>query len=65
MNRNQMSRDMSLKTIEALRPVSYTHLDGASALYSLVEFNVRNDANVLKAYLIGKFGAIPEIEEVH
>ena len=38
--------------------------DGASSLYSLVEFNVRNDMNILKAYLLGKFGAIPEIEEV-
>ena len=39
--------------------------DGASSLYSLVEFSVRNDMNILKAYLLGKFGAIPEIEEVH
>ena len=38
--------------------------DGASTLYSLVEFNVRNDMNILKAYLLGKFGAVPEIEEV-
>ena len=38
--------------------------DGASSLYSLVEFNVRNDMNILKAYLLGKFGAVPEIEEV-
>lgn len=39
--------------------------DGASTLYSLVEFSVRNDMNILKAYLIGKFGAVPEIAEVH
>lgn len=38
--------------------------DGASTLYSLVEFNVRNDKNILKAYLMGKFGAVPEIEEI-
>ena len=38
--------------------------DGASSLYSLVEFSVRADMNILKAYLLGKFGAIPEIEEV-
>lgn len=37
--------------------------DGASSLYSLVEFSVRNDMNILRAYLLGKFGAIPEIEE--
>lgn len=38
--------------------------DGSSSLYSLVEFNVRNDMNILKAYLLGKFGAVPEINEV-
>lgn len=38
--------------------------DGASALYSLADFSVRNDMNILKAYLLGKFGAVPEIEEV-
>ena len=38
--------------------------DGASMLYSLVEFNVRNDMNIHKAYLMGKFGAVPEIEEI-
>ena len=39
--------------------------DGASTLYSLVEFRIRNDMNTLKAYLLGKFGAVPEIEEVY
>ena len=36
--------------------------DGASSLYSLAEFKVRNDMNILKAYLNSKFGAVPEIE---
>lgn len=36
--------------------------DGASSLYSLADFNVRNDTNIQKAYLLGKFGAIPSIE---
>ena len=36
--------------------------DGASSLYSLADFNVRNDMNIQKAYLLGKFGAIPSIE---
>ena len=38
--------------------------DGASSLYSLADFNIRNDANIQKAYLLGKFGAVPSIEEV-
>ena len=38
--------------------------DGATSLYSLADFNVRNDMNIQKAYLLGKFGAIPSIEEV-
>ena len=35
--------------------------DGASSLYSLADFNVRNDMNIQKAYLLGKFGAVPSI----
>lgn len=38
--------------------------DGSSKLYSLADFSIRNDANIQKAYLLGKFGAIPIIEEV-
>ena len=38
--------------------------DGATSLYSLADFSVRNDMNIEKAYLLGKFGAIPSIEEV-
>lgn len=41
--------------------VDKDQVDGSSSLYSLVDFNVRNDMNILKAYLLGKFGAIPEI----
>lgn len=39
--------------------------DGASVLYSLADFNIRNDMNIRKAYLLGKFGAVPSIEEVY
>lgn len=39
--------------------------DGASVLYSLADFNTRNDMNIRKAYLLGKFGAIPSIEGVN
>ena len=38
---------------------------GASDLYSLADFNVRNDMNVQKAYLLGKFGAVPHVEGVN
>jgi len=41
--------------------VDKNRIDGVSSLYSLAEFNVRNDMNILKAYLMGKFGAVPEI----
>jgi AAA15 family ATPase/GTPase len=35
-----------------------------SELYSLIEFNVRKDKNVLKGLLKGEFGAIPIIENL-
>ncbi len=35
---------------------------GASELYSLDEFSPRKQMNIRKAYLLGRFGAIPEIE---
>lgn len=40
--------------------------DGSSELYSLNEFSTRTSDNIRKAYLIGKYGATPniEIEEV-
>ena len=34
---------------------------GESELYSLLDFNVRNDKVIQKAYLDGIFGAIPNI----
>ena len=38
---------------------------GVSELYSLSDFNIRNDMiNIQKAYLLGRFGAVPCIEEV-
>ncbi len=35
---------------------------GESELYSLDEFSPRKQMNIRKAYLLGRFGAIPEIE---
>lgn len=36
---------------------------GASELYSVADFSVRNDEKIGKAYLLGKYGAIPYIKE--
>ena len=40
--------------------------DGASELYSISDFSTRTTENVRKGYLLGKYGATPnvEIEEV-
>lgn len=40
--------------------------DGSSELYSISEFSTRTSDNIRKAYLVGKYGATPniEIEEV-
>lgn len=63
------THDTSLLNQEILRRdqiyfVDKRREDGASSLYSLADFNIRNDANIQKAYLLGKFGAVPSIEEV-
>ena len=36
--------------------------DGTSELYSISEFATRTTENVRKAYLVGKYGATPDIE---
>ena len=36
---------------------------GVSELYSVADFSVRNDEKIGKAYLLGKYGAIPYIKE--
>ena len=40
--------------------------DGASELYSISDFSTRTTDNIRKGYLLGKYGATPniEIEEV-
>lgn len=62
------THETALLNLELLRRdqiyfVDKSRQDGASILYSLVDYSVRNDMNVLRAYLLGKFGAVPEIEE--
>ena len=36
---------------------------GVSELYAVSDFSVRNDEKVGKAYLLGKYGAVPYIRE--
>ena len=36
--------------------------DGASELYSISEFSTRTTENIRKGYLVGKYGATPDIE---
>jgi hypothetical protein len=36
---------------------------GKSKLYSLYDINVRKDLSYMKGYLLGKFGAVPDIRE--
>ena len=53
---------------EMLRRDQYYLIDkdsdtGASSLYSISDFSVRNDERIGKAYLLGKYGAIPFIME--
>ena len=63
------THDTSLLNQEILRRdqiyfVEKRREDGASSPYSLADSNIRKDANIQKAYLLGKFGAVPSIEEV-
>ena len=37
---------------------------GKRKLYSLYDINVRKDLSYMKSYLLGKFGALPEIKEL-
>lgn len=55
LSRN-LSRDDEIYFVEKNRKT------GESELYSLDEFSPRKQMNIRKAYLLGRFGAIPEIE---
>ena len=53
---------------ELLRRDQYYFVDkdtrsGATELYSLADFSPRNDERIGKAYLLGKYGAIPYLKE--
>ena len=58
-----------LMSLELLRRDQINFVDkdkktGASELYSMKEFSPRKDENIHKGYLLGKYGAVPRIEEV-
>ena len=59
--------DINLKYDENDRTTFYfTQKDryGATELYSLAEYKVRNDASFEKDYLSGKYGAIPIVGDL-
>ena len=43
--------------------VDKDNMTGESELYSLADFSVRLEENIAKAYLLGKYGAVPYIDE--
>lgn len=65
------THDTELLNMELLRKdqlyfVDKNNNDGVSELYSISSFSTRTTENIYKGYLLGKYGAIPnvEIEEV-
>lgn len=56
MNRELLRRDQ-------LYLVDKNELSGTSSLYSVADLSVRNDEKIGKSYLLGKYGAIPHIQE--
>ena len=56
MNRELLRRDQYYL-------VNKNSSTGVSELYSVADFSVRNDEKIGKAYLLGKYGAIPYIKE--
>ena len=58
--------NMELLRKDQLYFVDKSQEDGASELYSIGEFATRTTDNIRKGYLLGKYGATPniEIEEV-
>ncbi|MGV8135299.1 MAG: hypothetical protein AB2L20_08790 [Mangrovibacterium sp.] len=39
--------------------------DGSTFLYSMADFNIRKELSYYNAYKLGKFGAIPNVDQVH
>ena len=58
--------NMEILRKDQLYFVDKSRKDGASTLYSISEFSTTTNENVRKSYLMGKYGATPDlmIEEV-
>ncbi len=61
------THNTELMNLEVLRKdqiyfVDKKEKDGTSELYSLSEFSTRTTDNIHKGYLIGRFGAVPNVE---
>ncbi len=63
-----MTHDTNLLSNKIFRrdQIWFTEKDryGATALYSLVEYNIRNDASFESDYIKGKYGAVPYIGDL-
>jgi uncharacterized protein len=61
------THDANLLSLEVLRrdQIWFTekNREGATSLYPLTDFSVRNDYNIARGYLQGRFGAIPFFNE--
>lgn len=61
------THNIELMNLELLRKdqlyfVDKRDTDGASELYSISEFSTKTTDNIRKGYLVGKYGATPDIE---
>ncbi|MDO5409417.1 MAG: ATP-binding protein [Lachnospiraceae bacterium] len=61
------THDMELLNMEILRKdqiyfVDKNRKDGVSELFNLTELPIRTNDNIRKAYLVGKYGAIPDVD---
>lgn len=63
------THDTELLNMEILRKDQVYFVDknkksGVSELFNLTEFPVRTNDNIRKAYLVGKYGAVPDVDTV-
>lgn len=61
------THNTELMNLELLRKdqiyfVDKRNIDGVSELYTICEFSTRTTENIRKGYLVGKYGATPDIE---
>ena len=63
IKRFQHNNETKAQLIFTTHSVDMNSETGVSELYSISDFSVRNDEKVGKAYLLGKYGAVPYIRE--